>query len=77
MNNYFPKHFVFILNIPSKDKCLMWPGYYEDHKDEIEKDYEEVLDYDISKQIGYHASFMKGDHPHKVFTAKVKQNKQI
>lgn len=66
------KHFAFLLHYPSKGKFLMWPGFYEDHKAEIDKSFSEV-EHDVSDQIGFHAIFEK--NPYKVFVKKVKQNK--
>lgn len=50
----------------------MWPGYYEDHKARIDKDFEEVEGFDITKtKIGFHASL--DNQPYKVFVKKVKR----
>lgn len=67
------KHFAFILHTPAKDKCLMWPAYYEDAQEEIDKGFKEV-EHDITKQIGFHA-FLKREQPYKVFVKKTKQEK--
>lgn len=64
------KHFAFLLHYPSKDKCLLWPGFYEDNQEEIDKSFSEVK-HDISKQIGFNAFFDR--QPYKVFVKKVKQ----
>lgn len=68
---YQAKHFAFILNLPSKNKCLMWPGFYEDHQEEIDKTFEEV-EYDLTKILGFNA-FLEKEQPYKVFIKKTKQ----
>lgn len=61
-----------MLHYPSKDKCLMWPGFYEDAKDQIDSGFEET-DRDIKSAIGFHALLENGHQPYKVFVKKTKQ----
>jgi hypothetical protein len=69
------KHFAFLLHYPSKDKCLLWPGYYEDNKEEIDKGFVET-DNRLEKQIGFH-SFLTEKQPYKVFVKKTKRKEII
>lgn len=71
MQQQQPKHFAFFLHYPSKDKCLMWPGWYEDSQAEIDKGFTEIQ-HDVTKQIGFHAS-LNSVQPYKVFVKKTKQ----
>ena len=66
-----PKHFAFLLHYPTRDKCLMWPNWYENDKEEIDASFKEI-DHDISKQIGFHA-FLTKEQPYKVFVKKTKK----
>lgn len=64
------KHFAFLLHYPFQDKCLLWPGWYEDSKEEIDENFQEV-EHDISGQVGFHAFLSK--QPYKVFIKKEKE----
>ena len=67
------KHLAFLLHYPSKNKCLLWPDYYENAKEEIDASFVEI-DHDISNQIGFKASLMK-EKDFKVFIKKTKKDK--
>jgi hypothetical protein len=67
---YQAKHFAFILHTPSKNKCLLWPGFYEDNQEEIDKGFVET-DQDITSIIGLNA-FLQKEQPYKVFIKKTK-----
>lgn len=56
----------------------MWPGYYEDSKEEIDKDFTEVV-IDITEKIGARLPFQAffQNNPYKVFTKKSKKEKQL
>ena len=66
------KHFAIILNLPNKGDILMWTGYYEDHKEEIEKGFVEAKE-DAIKGASFYA-FLK-NNPYKAFVKKQKNNK--
>lgn len=66
------KHFAFIYNNPIKGECLLWPGWYEDNKERIDKDYEEITEYDL-KNVLWNSTF--NNTPRKVFIKKQKQSK--
>ena len=69
------KHFAFLLHIPSKGKCVLWPSYYEDSQAEIDKDFREISE-DLSKFIGFH-TFLQREQPYKIFVKKTKNDKAI
>lgn len=66
------KHFAFLLHYPKKDKCLLWPGFYEDCKEEIDKDFKEV-EYDIHQLVEWHAFLERQGY--KVFIKKTREDK--
>lgn len=49
----------------------MWPGFYEDHQEEIDKTFEEI-EYDLIKILGFNA-FLEKEQPYKVFIKKTKK----
>ncbi len=63
------KHLAFLLDCPSKGEFMMFPDYYENIKEDIDKKYEQV-DFEITK-LRWEAELTRT--PYKVFKTKKKE----
>lgn len=70
--NQTSKHLAVVLDYPAKGNILLWPGYYEDNQEDIEKSLKEV-EGPLPEGIGFYA-FLK-NNPHKIFVKKKTSNK--